>query len=453
MTALRALIIDDEPDILELLALTLERMDIASDSAQNVQQAIELLSANHYNLCLTDMKLPDGNGIDLVKHIQSHCPTTPVAVITAHGNMDTAIHAMKAGAFDFLSKPVDISALRKLVSAAVKSSQIPMDNTQASTRIIGSSEAIQKLSKSIQKLARSQAPIYISGESGSGKELVAKSIHELGPRAKQAFVAVNCGAIPRELMESEFFGHKKGSFTGAHQDKRGLFQTADGGTLFLDEVADLPLEMQVKLLRAIQEKAVRPIGSANEVNIDVRILCATHKNLGEQVDQGNFRQDLFYRLNVIEVPVPPLRERSEDIPLLALHILSKLASDMSLAQPTIHKEAMSALKNYTFPGNVRELENILERASTLCDSETIQVDDLQLSSTAKSTSATGGDSDYASRCAEYPSLDAYLEDVEKEILCHALEQVKWNKTLAAKQLGISFRSLRYRLQKLNLDTD
>lgn len=466
----RVLIIDDEPDIRELLEITLGRMHLDTDCAENMTRAKQLLQEHAYDLCLTDMHLPDGKGLDLVEFIQQHFPRLPVAVITAHGSIDTAIESMKAGAFDFISKPVDLSVLRKLVNTAIQSSQLPATaKLPTESFIIGQSKAIQDLIRSIQKLARSQAPIYISGESGSGKELVARSIHELGPRSTKPFIAVNCGAIPRELMESEFFGHKKGSFTGAHQDKLGLFQAAEGGTLFFDEVADLPLDMQVKLLRAIQEKSVRPIGASEEIITDVRILCATHKALDVEVKEGRFRQDLFYRLNVIQLSVAPLRQRREDIPLLADYLLQKIAHEMQLPTPHLSKAALAALNEYPFPGNVRELENILERAFTLCENEMIDAGDLQLQSDQsypvesyepagrKTASPPNQDSknriDYPARCAEYPSLDDYLLDVEKEILCNALEQVRWNKTLAAKKLGITFRSLRYRLQKLGLDDE
>lgn len=464
MNSKRALVIDDEPDIRELLEITLGRMQIATDSAANLQQAKDFLASAHYDLCLTDMHLPDGNGLELVEFIQQLYPGLPVAVITAHGSVDTAIESMKAGAFDFISKPVDLTILRKLVNTAIQSSQLPVGRLPSETLIIGKSPAIQELIRSIQKLSRSQAPVYISGESGSGKELVARSIHELGPRAQKPFTAVNCGAIPRELMESEFFGHKKGSFTGAHQDKAGLFQAAEGGTLFFDEVADLPLEMQVKLLRAIQEKTVRPVGAAEEIATDVRILCATHKQLDREVNEGRFRQDLFYRLNVIQLSVPPLRERKQDIPLLTEHLLKKISQEINFDAPKLSAGALERLVNYTFPGNVRELENILERAFTLCDNDTIDSNDLQLQGepgaqheaikTQRANISTNANLiDYPARCAEYPSLDDYLQDVEKEVLCNMLEQMKWNKTLAAKQLGISFRSLRYRLQKLGLDED
>lgn len=473
MSNKRVLIIDDEPDIRELLDITLGRMQLATDCAENIAKAKQFLQQQTYDLCLTDMHLPDGKGLELVEFIQQNFPRLPVAVITAHGSIDTAIESMKAGAFDFISKPVDLTVLRKLVNTAIQSSQLATEKLPAESFIIGQSKAIQELTRSIQKLARSQAPIYISGESGSGKELVARSIHQLGPRAAKPFIAVNCGAIPRELMESEFFGHKKGSFTGAHQDKAGLFQAAEGGTLFFDEVADLPLDMQVKLLRVIQEKSVRPIGASEEQLTDVRILCATHKSLETEVKDGNFRQDLFYRLNVIQLNVPPLRQRQEDIPLLANFFLEKIAKETQLPAPTLSKAALVALNDYHFPGNVRELENILERAFTLCEDDVIDQDDLKLSTEdnafdifikPEKTSIKHNDNnntdnkityrtDYPARCAEYPSLDDYLLDVEKEILCHALEQVRWNKTLAAKQLGITFRSLRYRLQKLGLDDE
>lgn len=458
MSGKRALVIDDEPDIRELLEITLGRMQISTDSVDCVARAKQQLDHTHYDLCLTDMRLPDGNGLELVEYIQRHHPRLPVAVITAHGSIDSAIESMKAGAFDFVSKPVDLQALRKLVTTAIQSSQLPAENAQGQTLLVGESKTIQQLIQRIHKLSRSQAPVYISGESGTGKELVARSIHQLGPRAARAFVPVNCGAIPRELMESEFFGHKKGSFTGAHQDKAGLFQAAEGGTLFLDEVADLPLDMQVKLLRAIQEKALRPVGGQEEIATDVRVLCATHKHLEEEVEAGRFRQDLFYRLNVIQLNVPPLRERREDIPLLARHLLERLAKAVKFPTPELSEAALAYLSEYSFPGNVRELENILERTFTLCESDLIDADDLYLPGSAalskpQEPAANGADTDHSARCAEYPSLDDYLQDIEKDILCNALEQAKWNKTLAAKNLGISFRSLRYRLRKLGLDND
>ncbi|MGB1062410.1 MAG: sigma-54-dependent transcriptional regulator, partial [Ketobacter sp.] len=380
MSQYKALIVDDEPDIRELLDLTLSRMDIETFTAANLDSAHVSLEQEKFDLCITDMNLPDGNGIDLVKFIQANYPSLPVAVLTAYGSMETAITALKAGAFDFVSKPVDLQRLRDLVNAALKlkfEKQEPVTE-QGDSPILGHSPLIKKLQVQIKKLARSQAPVYINGESGSGKELVAREIHRLGPRAEGPFIPVNCGAIPSELMESEFFGHRKGSFTGAFEDKTGLFQAAKGGTLFLDEVADLPMQMQVKLLRAIQEKAVRPVGSQKEVATDVRILSATHKDLTKLVDEGEFRQDLFYRINVIQVTVPPLRSRGEDIIFLSKYVLQSLAKDWDMELPKLSPKAEQALEEYQFPGNVRELENILERAVTLCDDEVITPEHLQL---------------------------------------------------------------------------
>lgn len=457
MNAAKVLIVDDEPDICELLGMTLARMSIDCDSAGSLSEALDRLGRQPYQLCLTDMRLPDGNGIDLVRKLQTARPDLPVAVITAHGNMDTAIEAMKAGAFDFLSKPVDLSALRQLVKQALAADRVDVAlAVSAHERLIGNSPAMLALKERILKLARSQAPVYISGPSGSGKELVARAIHESGPRGRAPFVPVNCGAIPGELMESEFFGHRKGSFTGAHQDKQGLFQAAAGGTLFLDEVADLPLDMQVKLLRALQEKAVRPVGGSGEVQIDVRILSATHKSLAEEVSAGRFRQDLFYRLNVIQLDVPALNSRREDIAQLAQHVLEQLAKELGLPAPALREDALRLLERYEFPGNVRELENILERAFTLCENSAITALDLQLHETVAPVvngSKTSGKPNYSARCREFASIDDYLAEVEREILLDTLETVRWNKTLAAKELGITFRSLRYRLQKLGLETD
>ena len=440
-----ALIVDDEPDIRELLEITLGRMDISVESAVDLREARDLLAQHGFDLCLTDMRLPDGNGIELVEHISSTYPQLPVAMITAHGNMESAIQALKAGAFDFVSKPVDLQILRRLVEAALKLDQAPpadaRPTSMAADVLLGKSQAITQIHRMIAKLARSQAPVYISGESGTGKELAARLIHSQGPRAERPFVAVNCGAIPQELMESEFFGHIKGSFTGADKDKAGLFQAADGGTLFLDEVADLPVPMQVKLLRAIQEKSVRPVGAQQETRIDVRIVSATHKDLAELVKAGEFRQDLFYRINVIQLPIPALRERPEDIPLLADRILSDLAEQSGLAKPRLQKDALQHLCRYPFPGNVRELENVLERATTLCENNQVTADDLLLpeQSDADETSSDG------------KPLEDYLDEVEKQALVQALEETRWNRTAAAKKLGISFRALRYRLSKLGLD--
>ena len=441
MTVKNALIIDDEPDIRELLELTLNRMGIDTIAAANISEAHTLLKQQTYDLCLTDMRLPDGNGIELVEWIQKELPTLPVAVITAYGNMELAVKALKAGAFDFVSKPVDLAILRKLVESALKLSTAHSGKQLRSRyELLGDSKAMQTIRGTIAKLARSQAPVYISGESGTGKELVARLIHNKGPRSDHAFVPVNCGAIPSELMESEFFGHKKGSFTGAISDKQGLFQAANGGTLFLDEIAELPITMQVKLLRAIQEKAVRPVGSGSEISIDVRILSATHKNLDQLVNDGNFRQDLFYRINVIQLDVPPLRDRTEDIKPLAEFCLGKIATAHKIDRPYISDDAISALQSYSFPGNVRELENILERATTLCEGSTIKDNDLNL---PEGTGITKQD--------DTPLLDDLLENQEKEAIIQALEKTKYNKTAAAKLLGISFRALRYRLNKLDIE--
>jgi two-component system response regulator PilR (NtrC family) len=451
-----ALIVDDEPDILELLSLTLERMNIDSRSAADLAQARQLLGDETFDLCLTDMRLPDGDGIELVRYISEHTPNTPVAVITAHGNMELAVTALKSGAFDFVSKPVDLGRLRQLVNAAMKlSSKTPhaepvTETDEIDNPLLGDSIVMQRVRATIQKLARSQAPVYISGESGSGKELVARMIHALGPRADKPFVPVNCGAIPPELMESEFFGHKKGSFTGAVADKDGLFQAADGGTLFLDEVAELPLPMQVKLLRAIQEKSVRPVGAQTEQPVDVRILSATHKDLATLVTEGEFRQDLFYRINVIELAVPPLRERPGDIAQLADHILNKLTGEQ---HPHLSKQALEALQHYSFPGNVRELENILERAMTLCEADSIGADDLQLPQNHAVEMTSGSELTANAEPRQHPDvpLEDYLDSIEKEAIMQALEKTRYNKTAAAKLLGITFRALRYRLKKLGLE--
>jgi len=443
-----ALIVDDEPDIRELLDITLSRMNIKTVSAENITQAKDLLDKQTFDLCLTDMRLPDGNGIELIKYIQENISSLPVAMITAHGNMEYAIEALKSGAFDFVSKPVDLNILRSLVNTALKLSdtgtvEIDSNEDELNEGLLGNSEAIKNTRNKIQKLSRSQAPVYIHGESGVGKELVARLIHEKGPRAENNFVPVNCGAIPAELMESEFFGHKKGSFTGATSDKQGLFQAADGGTLFLDEVADLPLSMQVKLLRAIQEKAIRPIGGQQEITVNVRILSATHKNLSELTEKGEFRQDLYYRINVIEIEVPSLREHSEDIPLLAKHLLHKIADEWKTETPKLDNATVEALNEYSFPGNVRELENILERAMTLHEDEIITVEDLQLPSIVNNEDAAEEKHGL--------SLDPTLNEKEKEVIQQALEKTKYNKTAAAKLLGISFRALRYRIKKLGME--
>jgi two-component system response regulator PilR (NtrC family) len=449
-----ALIVDDEPDIRELLEITLGRMQLRTRSAGDLETAKQILRDEKISICLTDMQLPDGNGITLVQHIQTQHPHIPVAMITAFGSMDTAISALKAGAFDFVSKPINLDQLRNLVQTALnlQKNAVCSDNTDNDNELLwGHSEVMQKLRKQIAKLARSQAPIYIFGESGSGKELAARSIHLQGPRANRPFIAVNCGAIPSELMESEFFGHKKGSFTGATADKIGLFQAAHGGTLFLDEVADLPLDMQVKLLRAIQEKSVRAVGAEKEQEVDVRILSATHKNLAEEVKQGRFRQDLFYRINVIELAVPPLRERGKDIIKLAQRFLENFAQEMQLPPATLTDDAKKCLERHHFPGNVRELENILERAYTLCDEDTITAKDLHLGDTTNTSLSLVPDSSKMDVPDDVAELDTYLETIERGIITKALEANRWNKTVTAQKLGISFRQLRYRLKKLGME--
>ena len=445
MSRQRALIVDDEPDIRELLEITLGRMKLDTRSARDVKEAREWLAREPFDLCLTDMRLPDGTGLELVQHIQQRHPHVPVAMITAYGSLDTAINALKAGAFDYLTKPVDLARLRELVNSALRLGTANGDERSVDDRLLGDTPPMRTLRAQISKLARSQAPVYISGESGSGKELVARLIHEQGPRLDKPFVPVNCGAIPSELMESEFFGHKKGSFTGAIEDKQGLFQAANGGTLFLDEVADLPLAMQVKLLRAIQEKAVRAVGGQQELIVDVRVLCATHKDLASEVAAGRFRQDLYYRLNVIELCVPSLRERRDDIPLLAGRMLTRLAQGTGLACATLSPDALAKLKNYRFPGNVRELENMLERAYTLCENEQIQASDLRLAEVTSS-----GESGEIS-LAGIDNLEDYLESIERKLIEQALEETRWNRTAAAERLGMTFRSLRYRLKKLGID--
>jgi len=463
-----ALIVDDERDIRELLTLTLGRMGLRIDTASNLGEARELLGRNAYDLCLTDMNLPDGNGIDLVGDIARDHPQLPVAMITAFGNVELAVEALKAGAFDFVSKPVDITVLRGLVKHALELNNMARARpapapAEHASRLLGESDAMATLRDTIAKVARSQAPVYILGESGVGKELVARTIHEQGARSAGPFVPVNCGAIPAELMESEFFGHKKGSFTGAHADKPGLFQAAHGGTLFLDEVAELPLPMQVKLLRAIQEKSVRAVGASAELAVDARILSATHKDLGELANDGRFRHDLYYRINVIELRVPPLRERSGDLPQLTDAILARLATAHGRSAPKLGADALEALAGYGFPGNVRELENILERALAMADSDLIGADDLHLPQTSGPGTARGpgdgllrgttsaDDVPLAGIDVGAGALPSYIEQLERAAIQKALEENRWNKTRAAAQLGITFRALRYKLKKLGME--
>ena len=447
MRTRKALIVDDEPDIRELLSITLGRMGLEVDAAGDYGSAVKKLGGEKYDLVLTDMRLPDGDGLDLLEWIQSHRPGVPVAVITAHGNVEAAVRALKLGAFDFISKPLDLTALRKLITATLKLGEgLEETGRRATLTLIGTSRPMQQLREMIAKVARSQAPVHISGDSGTGKELVARLIHESGARREGPFVPVNCGAIPSELMEGEFFGHKKGSFTGAVADKEGLIRSAEGGTLFLDEVADLPLHMQVKLLRVIQEKAVRPVGETREVPVDVRILSATHRKLDELVKAAKFREDLYYRINVIEMRVPALRERLDDVPQLVDVLLDRLAKQIGVSRPDMSDEAMEKLLSYAYPGNVRELENILERAVTLCSDDRIEPGDIQLKQgpgmelPAVSEEAAGAD-----------GLEGQLEHIERAAIVKALEQTRYNKTKAAELLGMTFRQLRYRVKKLGIE--
>lgn len=452
----RVLIVDDEPDIRELLEITLGRMSLSTMPAGDLATARKLLAESEFDFCLTDMHLPDGNGLELVEEIQRYHDKMPVAVITAFGNTETAVTALKAGAFDFVSKPVDLQKLRALVQSALKLSQpgpVSEKPKAQPDNIVGQSASITALKHQIAKLSRSQAPVSIFGESGSGKELVARAIHNAGPRKDKEFVAINCGAIPSELMESEFFGHKKGSFTGADQDKTGLFQQAHGGTLFLDEIADLPLLMQVKLLRAIQEKSIRPVGSHTEIPVDVRILCATHRNLAKAVESGQFRQDLFYRINVIELQVPPLRERQEDLPLLVSHILAEIAASHPTPVTGVSTEVLAAMQHYAFAGNVRELENMLQRACALTDHAEITLQDLpELAGVCENREPSLPASPLPASMDEPEfSLDKHLETIERQVIEKALQESRWNRTVAARKLGMSFRVFRYRLKKLKLD--
>ena len=446
------LVVDDEPDLLELVGLTLSRMNLKTRSASDLQSARRLLKSERFDLCLTDMRLPDGDGLDLVAWIQENRAALPVAVITAHGNVESAVRALKLGAFDFVSKPLDLGVLRKLVGSAIKLRTKPDEKTpDFAPRLLGHTQAMEQLREMIVRVARSQAPVHICGESGTGKELAARMIHESGARREGPFVAVNCGAIPTELMESELFGHKRGSFTGAVADKKGLVQSAEGGTLFLDEVADLPLHMQVKLLRVVQERAVRPIGESREETVDVRILSATHKNLGNLVAQGLFREDLFYRINVIELWVPALRERSGDIPEIADAILARLARRMNTEAPELSPEAVQALEAYPFPGNVRELENVLERAMTLCNDGTITSEQIRLRAAGRPSGSETPAVNATPEAEISTALGSQLESIERDAIVKALEKTRYNKTAAAKLLGMSFRALRYRIKKLGIE--
>jgi len=450
-TTASVLVVDDEDDIRELLELSLMRMGLLCDAAANVAEAKDLLARNSYRLCLTDMRLPDGDGLDLVAHIQSACPGLPVAMISAYGSIDIAIKALKLGAFDFVTKPVELNALRELVRHALRleGGERVADGPRG-RELVGRSPAMAHLRTQIEKLARSQAPVFIHGESGTGKEVIARLIHALGPRAAAPFVPVNCGAISPELMESEFFGHVKGAFTGASTDKEGLFQAARGGTLFLDEVADLPLAMQVKLLRAIQERAVRQVGARSEEAVDVRILSASHRDLGRLVAEGKFRQDLYFRINVIALQVPPLRDRAEDIPDLARHILARLAERDDVPPREISADALATLCRQPFPGNVRELENLLERACALCDDSVIGPEDVSVYPSAEIVSQP-----FDPRLDDRPDADDDLDgadsDSERTRILRTLDETRWNRSEAARRHGLTLRQLRYRLQKWGME--
>ena len=445
----RALVVDDEPDIRDLLSITLGRMDIAVDTAGDYATAVRMLGSETYDLVLTDMRLPDRDGLEIVEWIQAHRPGVPVAVITAHGNVEAAVRALKLGAFDFISKPLDLGSLRKLIAATLRlGSDLEATGRWSAMKLHGTSKPMQQLRDLVGRVVRSQAPVHISGESGTGKELVARLIHESGARKEAPFVPVNCGAIPTELMESELFGHKKGSFTGAVADKEGLIHSAEGGTLFLDEVADLPLHMQVKLLRVIQEKKIRPVGETREVPVDVRILSATHRRLDEMVKAGRFREDLYYRINVIELRVPALRERLDDVPQLVEVLVEKVSRHIGVPRPAISDAAMQRLLDYSYPGNVRELENILERAVTLCVGDVVRPDDIQLRHGAANAEPSD-DEDDEDIAAE--GLEGQLAHIERDAIVKALEQARYNKTKAAELLGITFRQLRYRIKKLGIE--
>ena len=457
------LVVDDEPDILQLLEITLSRMQLTTLKASSLAEAKASLKNQTPDLCLTDMKLPDGNGLTLIEHMQNHFPDVPVAMITAHGSVESAIEALKLGAFDFVTKPLALEKLRELVAHALKTAQSSADVSE--DILVGTTKVMEKLRVQIRKVARSQAPVHIHGESGTGKEVVARLIHQTGPRHDQPFIAVNCGAIPPDLVESELFGHKKGAFTGATADKSGLFLAANGGTLLLDEIADLPLPMQVKLLRVIQEKSVRPVGSETEIPIDVRLLSATHKTLAQEVQERQFRDDLNYRINVIGLQVPSLRERLDDIPVLSAHILKKIAEDQGIPPRGLTDSALAHLMSHAFPGNIRELENILARASALTENSDIDIEDLiqqeDFSAVQHVIQKEGTDfSNAESGSAKAPAtlleevngdLETYLAGQERQILTEALTAHRWNRTSAARSLGISFRSLRYRLKKLGLE--
>lgn len=464
------LLVDDEEDLCLLMQMSLARMGIKTHLAYRVEQAKKFFTEFQYDACLTDLNLPDGNGLDLVQHVTQNYPNTPIAVLTAYGNMDIAIAALKAGAFDFVSKPVNQVHLDQLIQKALnrpRPEQEAAETALENKLLIGRSAPIQQLRIALKKIARSQAPVFITGESGTGKEVVANLVHRLSNRSEGPFIAINCGAIPTELMESELFGHKKGSFTGATQDKQGLILSAHGGSLFLDEIAELPLNMQVKLLRAVQEKKIRPVGSDQEIDVDFRVISASHQDLELLVQQGRFRQDLFFRIHVMDIVLPPLRERGQDILLLANHFIQRICQEWELPAKTLSSRAEQFLLQQYFPGNVRELRNIIERAITLSDDEAIDLAHLQTAPLRSPISMPSAPS-YNQEEVEQPQytspstsskklppegLERYLENIEKEVLLNALNLTHWNRTLAAKKLGMTFRSLRYRLKKFGLDTE
>ena len=461
------LLVDDEEDLCTLMQMSLSRMGIRTHIAHRLSEARQCLTEHQYDACLTDLNLPDGNGLQLLQWMNEYCPSLPVAVLTAYGNMEIAIAALKAGAFDFVSKPINPKHLEQLLQKALNKpipSTTPQEDTLEYKMLIGQSLPIQQLRVTLKKIARSQAPVFITGESGTGKEVVANLVHRLSNRNEGPFIAINCGAIPSDLMESELFGHKKGSFTGATQDKQGLIQSAHGGSLFLDEIAELPLSMQVKLLRAVQEKRIRPVGADHEIDVDFRIISASHQDLDGLVQQGRFRQDLFFRIHVMDLELPPLRERGNDILLLAQHFIQKICSEWDIKAKALTERAQDFLLNQYYPGNVRELRNIIERAITLSDTESIDLPHLQSAPLRRSAPvmdhtdisqaiATASVTNMPLKKLPEEGLEPYLENIEKEILLNALNMTHWNRTLAAKKLGMSFRSLRYRLKKFGLDTD
>lgn len=459
------LFVDDEEDLCTLMQMMLSRMGIETHVAYRLSQARKMLSEHQYDVCFTDLNLPDGNGLELVEEISQQYPQLPVAVLTAYGNMDIAIAALKAGAFDFVSKPIKQTHLEQLLQKALNKplQQAQQEDALEQRMLIGQSLPIQQLRVTLKKIARSQAPVFITGESGTGKEVVANLVHRLSNRNEGPFIAINCGAIPTDLLESELFGHKKGSFTGATQDKQGLIQSAHGGSLFLDEIAELPLNMQVKLLRAVQEKSIRPIGSETEIDVDFRVISASHQDLESLVQQGKFRQDLFFRIHVMDLVLPPLRERGQDILILAQHFIQKVSREWEIPAKALTPRAKEFLLAQYYPGNVRELRNIIERAITLSDEDYIDVQHLQSAPLRRNVQmqtpsvdqmlTTSSELTLSSKKLPDEGLELYLENIEKEILLNALNITHWNRTLAAKKLGMSFRSLRYRLKKFGLDTD